>query len=152
MPTTTCATSSYVTSFALYQARATERLLSTCGVERRQLDGGRFGRFRVLDRLVREPDKLEASTFRPTDTKLVLTERPLDAMSGRSVVAGVYPSPRSRGFAREDRTPDQHDAFQIVERLRREDLAGYIALLFDPELSERERAVARLEGWILGVA
>jgi hypothetical protein len=74
------------------------------------------------------------------------------ALSGRSVVAEVYPSLWSRGFAREDRTSDQHDAFSIVEWLRRMDQAGRLAPLFEPALSDRERAVAQVEGWILGVA
>lgn len=68
---------------ALYQEQATQRLLSTYGVEPKQLDGGRFGRFKTpsdLDRLVREPQRLGASAYRPTDQAIVLTERPLDAI------------------------------------------------------------------------
>ncbi|HVV16729.1 MAG TPA: hypothetical protein VHH90_05940 [Polyangia bacterium] len=73
-------------------------------------------------------------------------------LSGRSVVAEVYPSLWSRGFPRGDRTDDQHDAYSIVEWLRREDLAGRLGPLFEPELSEEDRALGRVEGWILGVS
>ncbi|HVZ72735.1 MAG TPA: hypothetical protein VHJ20_10215 [Polyangia bacterium] len=72
-------------------------------------------------------------------------------LSGRSVVAEVYPSLWSRGFASKDRTPDQHDAYSIAEWLRRADLSGEVAALFDPALSPHERAAADVEGWILGV-
>jgi hypothetical protein len=68
---------------AMHQERATQRLLSHYGVEAKQLDGGRFGRFQTpsdLDRLVREPQRLGASAYRPTDQAIVLTERPLDAV------------------------------------------------------------------------
>jgi hypothetical protein len=72
-------------------------------------------------------------------------------LSGRSVVAEVYPRLWSRSFAQIDRTPDQHDAYSIAEWLRRTDMSGEIAAFFEPALSERERAVADVEGWILGV-
>lgn len=72
-------------------------------------------------------------------------------LSGRSVIAEVYPSLWSRGFPRDDRTEDQHDAYSIVEWLRREEQAGRLASLFEPRLSEQERAVGQIEGWILGV-
>jgi hypothetical protein len=50
-----------------------------------------------------------------------------------------------------DRTPDRHDAFSIAVWLRRADLSGEVDALFEPALSEHERAVADVEGWILGV-
>jgi hypothetical protein len=68
---------------ALLQEKAAQRLLAEYGVQPAQLESGRFGQFRSpsdLDRLVAEPQGLEASAFRPTDRKLVFTERALDAI------------------------------------------------------------------------
>jgi len=48
-------------------------------------------------------------------------------------------------------TSDQHDAFAVVEWLRRVEIAGTLASLLDPALPNDERAVAAVEGRILGV-
>jgi hypothetical protein len=80
---------------------------------------------------------------------------PFDGWSpvpGRSVVAEVYPALWSRGFPREDRTPDQHDAFSVAAWLQRADREGHLRSLFEPALTPAERRVADTEGWILGVA
>ncbi|MDA0231393.1 MAG: hypothetical protein O3B21_14565, partial [Proteobacteria bacterium] len=71
--------------------------------------------------------------------------------AGRSAIAEVYPALWSRGFAREDRTGDQHDAFAIAAWLWCADRDGSLAALLNPDLSPAERAVAQVEGWILGV-
>jgi hypothetical protein len=71
---------------------------------------------------------------------------------GRSAIAEVYPSLWNRTFASEARTPDQHDAFSAAEWLRRADSDGILADFLKPNLEPTERAVARIEGWILGVA
>jgi hypothetical protein len=68
-----------------------------------------------------------------------------------SVIAEVYPVLWSRGFAREDRTGDQHDAWSVAEWLRRADRDGSLEAAFSPSLTESERAIAEIEGWILGV-
>jgi len=74
------------------------------------------------------------------------------ALSGRSVLAEVYPSLWSRTVPRDDaHTNDQHDAFAVAEWLRRAQIAGELAPLFDPELSAQERLIASIEGWILGL-
>jgi hypothetical protein len=70
---------------------------------------------------------------------------------GRSVIVEVYPSLWSRGFEREDRTADQHDAYSVAAWMRRADLNGSLASFFDPCLSPPERTVAQVEGWILGI-
>jgi len=70
---------------------------------------------------------------------------------GRSVVAEAYPALWSRTFLREGRTADQHDAFSVAAWLRRADLDGTLAEFFKPEMNPPERAIARVEGWILGV-
>jgi len=70
---------------------------------------------------------------------------------GKSVVAEVYPALWSHSFPREDRNSDQHDAYSIVEWMRRCDLDGTLEQYFRPRLDPREREVAEVEGWILGV-
>ncbi len=70
---------------------------------------------------------------------------------GRSVLVEAYPALYSRSFPREDRNPDQHDAYSIAEWMRRTDRAGELASFFGPELAEAEGATAGVEGWILGV-
>jgi hypothetical protein len=71
--------------------------------------------------------------------------------AGRSTIAEVYPSLWNKTFAREARTPDQHDAYCIAAWLARADRQGSLAAYLVPELSPAERAVAQVEGWILGV-
>jgi len=70
---------------------------------------------------------------------------------GVSVVAEVYPSMWSRQYPREDRTPDQHDAYSVAAWLRQVDLDGSFEGFLSPELRPKEREIARFEGWILGV-
>ena len=70
---------------------------------------------------------------------------------GRSAVVEVYPALWSRGFAREGRTTDQHDAYSVAAWMRRADLDGSLAEFFDPPLKPDERTVAQIEGWILGI-
>jgi hypothetical protein len=70
----------------------------------------------------------------------------------RSAIAEVYPALWSRGFAREGRTGDQHDAFSIAAWLAMADRDGSLATFLRPRLSPPERTVAQVEGWILGVA
>jgi hypothetical protein len=70
---------------------------------------------------------------------------------GRSAVAEVYPALWNSGFARDDRTGDQHDAYSIVSWLSRADADGSLVSLLRPILTPPERAVAQVEGWILGV-
>jgi len=74
-----------------------------------------------------------------------------DILADRSTIAEVYPSLWRRGFAPEGRTPDQHDAFCIAAWLSRADRDGTLADFLKPDLSPGERAVAQIEGWILGV-
>jgi hypothetical protein len=75
-----------------------------------------------------------------------------DIPAGRSAVAEVYPALWSRGFANEGRTGDQHDAFCISAWLSRADRDGSLTAFLNPDLSPPERTLARVEGWILGVA
>ena len=70
--------------------------------------------------------------------------------AGQSAVVEVYPSLWNRSFAREECSPDQHDAYSAAAWMRLADLDGSLALFLDPSLTPNERAVAQVEGWILG--
>lgn len=74
-----------------------------------------------------------------------------DIARGRSAIAEVYPALWSRNFVNEGRTSDQHDAFSIAAWLSSADRDGTLAALLKPDLSPPERALAQVEGWILGV-
>jgi hypothetical protein len=71
--------------------------------------------------------------------------------AGRSVVAEVYPSLWKHDYAPEDRTPDQHDAYSVACWLRQADRDGRLPAALNPGLSLSDRAIAEVEGWILGV-
>jgi hypothetical protein len=72
--------------------------------------------------------------------------------AGRSAIAEAYPALWSRSFAQGERTADQHDAFSIAARLAAADRSGSLSGFLQPGLREAEKAVARVEGWILGIA
>lgn len=69
----------------------------------------------------------------------------------RSVVAEIYPSLWRKQFASDGRTGDQHDAFAVAAWMAQADREGVLERYFNPPLTPRERALARFEGWILGV-
>ncbi len=70
---------------------------------------------------------------------------------GRSVIAEVYPSLWSRGFPREERNSDQHDAYSVAAWMLQADLDGSLKGFFEPTMPVAERTKAQTEGWILGV-
>jgi hypothetical protein len=74
-----------------------------------------------------------------------------DIPPGHSAIAEVYPSLWSRTFACEARNPDQHDAYCIAAWLSRADRDDSLAGYLKPDLTAAERAIAQVEGWILGV-
>ena len=79
---------------------------------------------------------------------------PFDGWSvpeGRSVIAEVYPSILRRRYPREGRSGHQHDAYAVARWLAEMDRRGALARYFDPSLSDEERRIANLEGWILGI-
>jgi hypothetical protein len=69
----------------------------------------------------------------------------------RSVVVEVYPSLWTRRFAREERNADQHAAYAVAAWLRWADLNASLVRYLDPPLTSEQRAIAKTEGWILGV-
>lgn len=76
------------------------------------------------------------------------SEAPLEVPHLPSPAMRVF---RGSGFCA-GRTPDQQDAYTVSRRLQEADLAGNLGQFFQPSLTEDERAVADIEGWILGVA
>ncbi len=70
--------------------------------------------------------------------------------AGRSVVAEVHPPLWKKAFPPVGRTPDQHKAWSTAEWMRLADLDGRLAEMFRPGLLSQERAIADIEGWILG--
>jgi hypothetical protein len=74
-----------------------------------------------------------------------------DVPEGKSVVAEVYPSLWTRRFPRDDRDGDEQAAYAAVAWLQRADRDGSIGGFINPRLTEEERGIAKIEGWILGV-
>jgi hypothetical protein len=70
---------------------------------------------------------------------------------GRSAVVEVYPSLWNKRFPPGDRNSHQHDAYCVAAWLADEDRSGRLGAYLAPDLSEPERSVAVIEGWILGV-
>jgi len=71
---------------------------------------------------------------------------------GKSVVAEVYPSLFSKRYPRNDRTADQQDAYATATWLAECSRIGRLQNYLEPSLTEEEKRIALLEGWILGVA
>ena len=71
--------------------------------------------------------------------------------AGKSVVAEVYPSIFRGRYPRGGRTGDEQDAYATARWMADMTGRGALATYFSPPLSEAERALAELEGWILGV-
>ncbi|TRZ67087.1 MAG: hypothetical protein D4S02_05740 [Rhodocyclaceae bacterium] len=67
------------------------------------------------------------------------------------MVAEVYPSLWKHAYAPEGRTPDQHGAYTVATWLRQADQDGRLLAALKPDLPAQQRAVAEVEGWIVGV-
>jgi hypothetical protein len=75
-----------------------------------------------------------------------------DIPAGPSAVAEVYPALWEHAYPRQDRTPDQHDAYAVASWLRDADREGRLHRALRPCLEPREFVIAqKVEGWILGV-
>ena len=70
---------------------------------------------------------------------------------GKSVIAEIYPAIFKNRFVRGDRSVDQQDAYAVARWLKESGERGILNRYFDPPLSDEERKIADLEGWILGV-
>ena len=75
-----------------------------------------------------------------------------DIPASRSAIVEVYPRLWSGQFSHRDGwTTDQHDAYCVAAWLSRADRMGQLTPLLQPSLTEAERRIAQVEGWILGV-
>jgi len=75
-----------------------------------------------------------------------------DIPLGHSAIVEAYPSMWRHAFiAQEGMTGDQHDAYTVAAWLQRADSEGRLQSALHPRLTASECAVARVEGWILGV-
>ena len=74
-----------------------------------------------------------------------------DVPEGKSVIAEVYPSVLRNRYDREGRTVDEQDAYSVARWLRETCERGVLERYLHPPLTDEEREVAELEGWILGV-
>lgn len=70
--------------------------------------------------------------------------------SGRSVIAEVYPSLFRNRYPRQTRTVDQQDAYAVCCWLRDMDVGFDLDRFLSPPLTEPQKTIAALEGWILG--
>jgi hypothetical protein len=68
-----------------------------------------------------------------------------------SAVFEVYPSMWNKGYPKEGRTPDQHDAYVAAAWMKKTDVDGSLRNFLKPDLLPGEYPVALVEGWILGV-
>lgn len=71
--------------------------------------------------------------------------------AGKSVIAEVYPSIFRNRYPKENRTPDEQDAYVVARWLAEMAGRGELGRYWSPPLTGEERAVAEREGWILGV-
>lgn len=69
----------------------------------------------------------------------------------KSVLAEVYPSIFRNRYPRENRSPDEQDAYAVCRWLSESAARGSLARYFDPPLTNLEKQIASREGWILGV-
>lgn len=79
---------------------------------------------------------------------------PFDGWSppcGRSVIAEVYPSLWRHRHPLTDATGDQQDAFAVSAWMREQDGRGALHQHWQPQLTDHDKAIAQVEGWILGV-
>lgn len=72
--------------------------------------------------------------------------------AGRSAIVEVYPPLWRDAFPDAGRTRYQHDAYSTAAFLAKADRKGELQKLMQPDLPSPEKALARMEGWILGVA
>jgi hypothetical protein len=69
-----------------------------------------------------------------------------------SVIAEVYPSVFRRRYARDERSPDEQDAYAVARWLREADERGILDHYLHPPLTAVEKLRAEREGWILGIS
>lgn len=75
-----------------------------------------------------------------------------EAPAGRSLVAEVYPRIMRGGPHPAGLTPHEHDAWAVARWLKEADENGALSRHLAPVLTEEERRIASVEGWILGIS
>jgi len=74
-----------------------------------------------------------------------------DIQPDTSVIAEIFPSIFRKRYPRRYETTDEHDAMCVAQWLKDMDTRGHLTTYFNPPLTDEEREIARLEGWILGI-
>jgi hypothetical protein len=74
-----------------------------------------------------------------------------EIQKGQSAIAEVYRAIWRSSFPRAERDPDQHDSYCIAAWFCQSDRGGTLSAFLKPDLTPSERALAQVEGWILGV-
>lgn len=69
----------------------------------------------------------------------------------KSVIAEVYPAIFKNRYQGDGRKPDQHDAYSVARWLTEANERRFLNRYFDPQLTDKEKKTADLEGWILGI-
>jgi hypothetical protein len=69
----------------------------------------------------------------------------------QSVIAEVYPAMWKGAYSRQGRDEHQQDAYAVARWLRDADREDRLLAALQPALRAEERAVAEIEGWILGL-
>ena len=70
---------------------------------------------------------------------------------GKCVIAEVYPSIFSKRYPEVSEVGHERDAYAIARWLREADERDILDRYFNPPLTEDEKSIAELEGWILGI-
>jgi len=71
--------------------------------------------------------------------------------NNKSVVVEIFPSIFRKRYRRKYKTTDEHDAMCVAQWFKDMDSRGLLNSYFNPPLTDEEREIAKLEGWILGV-
>ena len=74
-----------------------------------------------------------------------------DIPAGRSAIVETWPALWNKKFPRGDRTAEEQNAYAISAWLRQTDSAGDLPNFLNPPLPPNERAMAEIEGWMLGL-
>ncbi len=74
-----------------------------------------------------------------------------DIGNKKSVIVEVYPSIFNKRYEYDWKTGDERDAFSIACWLKEKDRNGFLDQYFQPPLTDEEKRIAKLEGWILGI-
>ncbi len=74
-----------------------------------------------------------------------------DATESAHTLVEGYPSLVSKNYPKENRTPDQHDAYALSRWFQELDANGKLHPLLRPDLTREDLNTASNEGWIFGI-